>query len=278
MTQSASAASISNPLFEKSKRPFLWRKLFSLCGVMPIAGYTAFHLWENAKALQGRQQFIDMVGDIGKMPYLTALEICVIIVPICIHATIGTKILLDARYNVGAYSYSGNWSFTLQRLTALLVAAFLIYHLWELRVQKLIVGMDGGGFYDTLCRNMSSTVSGVPIIALVYILGIGAVAFHLANGLWGFLFSWGITVSRRSQRLSASLAGLIGLLVFLLGANTAVYFATGSKIFVPSEWFTPTKPHLEGCPASVLNAPPAGDPMPSLSAPKPATSSAPATR
>jgi succinate dehydrogenase / fumarate reductase cytochrome b subunit len=249
----------------------LWRKLFSLFGVIPIAGYTAFHLWENAKALQGREAYVDMVGEINKLPYVTALEIGVIILPITVHAIIGIKILLDARYNVGAYPYSGNWSYTMQRFTALGVLGFLIYHLWELRVQKVLVGMDAAGFYDTLCRNLSSTMAGVPVIALVYILGIGAVAFHLANGLWSFCFSWGITVSRRSQRLAAGLFGIVGLLVFILGANTAVYFATGSRLYLPTEWFSPSKPQVEGCPGGVQHVPA------ETSHSSPATSAAPAT-
>jgi succinate dehydrogenase/fumarate reductase cytochrome b subunit (b558 family) len=216
-----------------------------------------------------------MVNEISRMPYLTVLELAFIVLPICIHATIGVKILLDARYNVARYATSGNWGYTLQRVTALVVLGFLLYHLWELRVQKLLLGMDAGGFYDTLCRNMSSTIASVPVIALIYILGIGAVSFHLANGLWGFCFSWGITVSRRSQRLSAGLAGVVGLIVFAIGANTAVYFATGSKIFVPSEWFTPGKTQVEGCPAAALQ-PPAG-PEPTHAPAKPAPSAAPAT-
>jgi succinate dehydrogenase / fumarate reductase, cytochrome b subunit len=268
VTQPASAGSISNPLLNATHRPYLWRKLFSLCGVIPIAAFTMFHLWENAKALQGRGEYVHMVEDIGRMPFLTALEIGMILIPICIHAVLGIKILLDARYNVGAYSYSGNWGYTLQRLTALLVLGFLVYHVWELRLQKAITGMDAGGFFDTLCRNMSATMGGVPVIALVYILGIGAVAFHLANGLWGFCFSWGITVSRRSQRLAAGIMGIFGVLVFVLGANTAVYFATGSKLFVPSEWFTPAKAQVEGC---------SGPGLAPAAAPAPATSTTPAT-
>jgi succinate dehydrogenase / fumarate reductase, cytochrome b subunit len=64
----------------------------------------------------------------------------------------------------------------------------------------------------------------------VYIVGIAASVFHLANGLWGFCFSWGITVSRRAQRSAATVFGLLGLVLFLLGANTAIYFATGSEL------------------------------------------------
>ena len=137
----------------------------------------------------------------------------------------------------------------------MLTLGFLGYHLWELRLQKLLTGMDAPGFYDTLCRNMSSTVFGIPLIALVYLIGIAAVSFHLSNGLWGFCFSWGIVVSRRAQRMAAGVFSFVGLVVFILGANTTVYFATGSKLFLPSEWFTSHKTAVDHCPASVANAP-----------------------
>jgi succinate dehydrogenase / fumarate reductase cytochrome b subunit len=256
MAESSSAASLSVPLLAKQRRPFLWRKLFSLTGVVPVAGYVCFHLWENAKALQGREAYVEMVGDISKMPFLTFLEVFVIAVPILVHATIGVRILLDGRYNLGAYPYSRNWMYTLQRVTAVIALAFLLYHVWELRLQKALVGLDAGGFYDTLCRNLSSTMGGVPVLALVYVVGIAAVSFHLANGLWGFCFSWGITVSRRSQRLSATLFGLFGLVVFVLGANTSLYFATGSRFNIPTEiGAPPASKLLEHCPTPALASP-----------------------
>lgn len=259
MTDSAHEASLSSPLFEKQRRSFLYRKLFSLSGVIPVAGFVAFHLWENATALQGREHFVETVNKIGSMPYLTFLELGVIIIPILFHAVFGIKLALDASYNVGAYPYSRNWMYVLQRLAGVVTFGFILYHLWELRIQKLLYGMDANGFYDTLCSNMSSTTAGVPIIALIYVIGIAAVSFHLSNGLFGFLFSWGITVSRRSQKLSATLLGVLGLMIFVLGANTAVYFATGSRVYIPGELFITRgenkSVHCAGTPAAPIQPP-----------------------
>lgn len=233
MTDTAKASS-SSPWRDRESRAFVLRKLFSLTGVVPVAGYTLFHLWKNAAALQGREAYVAMVAEIERLPYLFALEVAVIWIPILFHAVFGLLILLDARYNVGAYRHSRNWMYTLQRVAGVAVLGFLVFHVYELRWQKLMGTMSADGFYDALCQNMSSTVWSIPAVAIVYILGIAAVAFHIANGLWGFLCAWGVTASRRSQRMSATVLGVVGLLVFVLGANTAVYFATGSKLFVPS--------------------------------------------
>lgn len=251
MTELAKAQAPSSPWADPDARAFLLRKLFSLTGVVPVAGFTLFHLWKNATALQGRDAFTAMAEEINAIPYVAVFEVAFILLPILLHALFGILIVLDARYNVGAYRYSRNWMFTLQRAAGLMALIFLVYHLYELRFQKLMGNMQPADFHDTLCASLSSTMWGVPVIALLYVLGIAAIAFHLANGLWGFLCSWGITVTRRSQRISASLMGILGLAVFALGANTTVYFATGSKLFVPASASGVT---VEHCPGSAARS------------------------
>ena len=214
-------------LFDKSRRPFLLRKLHSLTGVLPVGGFLVFHLWTNAKALQGQEQFDHAVGDISHMPYLPVLEIG-ILAPLLFHALYGVKLALEGKPNTGSYTFSRNWMYTLQRVTGILAFAFICFHLYEYWLPKTLGRVTTEQFYPMLCANMASTWHSVPIIALIYILGIAASTFHFANGLWGFCFSWGITVSKRSQQMAATVFGLVGLAVFLLGANTAIYFATDS--------------------------------------------------
>jgi succinate dehydrogenase/fumarate reductase cytochrome b subunit (b558 family) len=227
-----SETSSTKSLFDKSRRPFLLRKLHSLSGVLPVGGFLVFHLWENSRALQGQEQFDEMVKGINHMPYLPVLETGLILLPLAFHALYGVKLALEGKPNLGSYTFTRNWMYTLQRVTGLLAFAFISYHLYELWGQKVAGKLGPDQFYTTLCANMSSTVGQVPVVALVYILGIAASVFHLANGLWGFCFSWGITVSRRSQQLAATAFGLLGLIVFFLGANTALYFATGARFAI----------------------------------------------
>jgi succinate dehydrogenase/fumarate reductase cytochrome b subunit (b558 family) len=219
-------------LLDKSRRPFLLRKLHSLSGVLPVGLFMLVHLWTNAKALQGQARFDDAVAEINHMPYLPIIEVVGILLPLLFHALYGVKLALESKPNVGRYAYSRNWMYTLQRVTGLLAFAFISYHLWEYWTQKVLGKLTTEQFYPALCANMSSTVHGVPVTALVYVVGIAAATFHFANGLWGFCFSWGITVSRRAQRMSATVFGVVGLAIFLLGANTAIYFATGSRLAV----------------------------------------------
>jgi len=267
----------TSPWADREARAFLLRKLFSLTGIVPLGAFTIFHLWKNATALHGREAFTAMAEEINAMPYLFFFEVAFIFLPLLLHAILGILIILDARYNVKPYPSTRNWMFTFQRVSGVLAFGFILYHLITLRLPKFRGELQSSGFYDALCSDLSSTLMSVPVTALVYIVGIAAVAFHLSNGLWGFLCSWGITPTRRSQRISAGFTGVLGILVFVLGANTTLYFATGSKLFIPSS----TEPTaLQHCPQSALEAPATttqpDQPAPDTSAP-PAASEPPPT-
>jgi hypothetical protein len=85
-------------------------------------------------------------------------------------------------------------------------------------------------FYPALCQNMAYAIGPVPVTGLIYAVGLSACVFHFANGLYGFCFSWGITSSRRAQQQAATVFGLVGVAVLVLGLTTVAYFATGSKL------------------------------------------------
>ncbi|HSN96751.1 MAG TPA: hypothetical protein VLS89_00590 [Candidatus Nanopelagicales bacterium] len=226
-----SEVALSKPLLHQSRRAFLLRKLHSLSGVIPVGGFMLFHLWTNAKALQGQERYDEAVAEISGMPYVPVLEIGLILLPLAFHAIYGVWLALGAKSNVGKYPYSRNWMYTLQRVTGIVAFGFIVFHLYEYWLPKWTGQMTPAEFYPALCANMSATRGPVPVTGLVYLIGIAASVFHFANGLWGFCFSWGITASRRAQATAAWVFGILGLLIFLLGANTTIYFATGAKLF-----------------------------------------------
>ncbi len=220
----------SKPLFEKTHRAFLLRKLHSLSGVVPVGAFMCFHLWENARALQGQAQFDEAVAGINHMPFLPVLEWGLILLPLAFHAGYGVKLALEGKPNVGKYAYSRNWMYTLQRTTGLIALGFILFHLYEYWWQKMVGKLAIDQFYPALCQNMAYTVGPVPVTGLIYAVGLSACVFHFANGLYGFCFSWGITSTRRSQQQAATVFGLIGVAVLVLGLTTVAYFATGSRL------------------------------------------------
>lgn len=227
---SAEATALSDRARGKPTK-FILRKLHSLSGVVPVGIFLVLHLWTSSSALEGQASF-DAANKDARGPYQTVLQIVLVLFPLFFHALYGVKIALEGRQNTNLYPYARNWMYAAQRVTGIAALAFIIWHLSEYWIPRVSGAMEPEAFYPALCENLSATRFGIPLAALGYVFGIAACVFHFANGLWGFCLSWGITVSRRAQRLSATVFGLSGLVLFLLGANTAIYFATGSRVAV----------------------------------------------
>ena len=221
-----------------NKRAYILKKLHSLSGVVPVGVFLIEHLWTNAKALQGEGAFTQAVADIQALPYLPFIEVFGIFLPLAFHSFYGIVLATTGKPNVRLYRYSRNWLYVLQRVSGGVAFAFIAYHLYEYRIHKWLFGMRADAFYGALSSHLSSTSVGVPWLAIAYLVGILAVSFHFANGLWGFLFSWGVTVPRASQRRSAVACAALGVVLFLLGANTVLYFATGTRFYLPNDVVT----------------------------------------
>lgn len=223
------AASTRSSLLDRSRRPFLLRKLHSLSGVLPVGVFLLAHLWAQATALQGQERYDEAVAGSSHLPFAPLVELLVVLLPLAFHALYGVKLALDGRPNLQRYPRSRNWRYVLQRVSGLVAFAFLGLHVWEYWLQRQLDRLTPLELYPTLCANLSSTVRGVPVVALVYLAGLAAAVFHFANGLWGFGCSWGLTATLRAQRRSATVFGVVGVALFLVGASTTLYFATGSR-------------------------------------------------
>ncbi len=225
----------SAPDPKADKRAYLLKKLHSLSGVAPVGVFLVEHLWTNSKALQGEGAFTQAVADIQALPYLPLIEIFGIFLPLAFHSFYGVFLAFAGKPNVRLYKYSRNWLYVLQRASGMVAFVFIAYHLYEYRIHKWLFGMRSDAFYGALSAHLSSTSAGVPWLAIFYLVGLLAASFHFANGVWGFLFSWGVTVTRASQRRSGYVCAALGVVLFLLGANTVLYFATGTKFYLPND-------------------------------------------
>ena len=210
---------------------FLLRKLHSLSGVVPVGAFLVEHLWTNASALRGQQSFDDAVDHIQQIPALPLVELVTIVLPLLFHAGYGVVLLRESKPNVAEYPLGKNWLYVAQRITGVVTLAFVLWHLWEIRVQKWLFGLSSHGFFPLLTSHLSGTWLGVPWLALVYTLGVAAAVFHFANGLWGFAASWGLVTTRASMARVRIAGAALGVLLLLLGESTVLYFATGTTPF-----------------------------------------------
>ena len=202
------------------EREYFWRRLHSLLGVIPVGLFLVFHLSMNFTAVGGEGLYNDAVGMLEKLPHpvLLAMEWIIIYIPLMFHAFYGVFIAFIAKFNVKRFSTFRNWMFTLQRFTGIFLVVFIAWHIFQTRIQKALgeeVGFD----------MMQDIVANNPLMLLFYIVGILSATFHLSNGIWSFLVSWGITQSKTSQKVATYVSMVIFFIISIMGVWAILTFA-----------------------------------------------------
>ena len=204
-------------LAPREERNFWLHRLHSLAGIIPIGGFVAFHLYENYAALRGAEHYNEVARKLQVMPFSLALEIAVIGVPIFFHGIYGLFITATAAPN--QKSYVRNWMYNLQRVSGVILFAYILFHLWTTRFVNVTHHED---------VNLFATMQGIvhnPWLLAFSILGILSATFHLANGIWSFSIVWGIAVSPRAQRLMEYVSLAVFVVLSVIGVRAILAFA-----------------------------------------------------
>lgn len=234
---SATASDLTVPLLG-GRHHFLLRRLHSLTGLV-FGGYLIVHLLVNATIAQGFDahgvaSYEVQVGKIHSLPFLSLIEWTFIYLPIIYHTIYGIWITLTGQPNVQNYPYAKNWFYVLQRISAIIIVLFMLFHVLALKY-----GLFGAGLqFNAEGQSMRSIATHFDRSALitwgVYPLGILASCYHLANGFWTAAITWGLTVSKASQkRWGLVCAGLF-----------AVTFIAGMTALVTGAALDPAKIHV----------------------------------
>jgi succinate dehydrogenase / fumarate reductase cytochrome b subunit len=206
-------------------KTFVLRKLHQLSGIFPLGIFLLEHFYTNSKALTGPQDFNNAVRDLQSIPYILFVEIGGIFIPLLYHAIYGLVITMEARPNNLAYPYARNWFYLVQRITGIILFFFITFHVLNFRF-GLIPGlntMSVAHHVDESFNIVAREFRMIPIF-IIYMIGITATVWHLANGLWLFLVDWGITIGERAQRLTGYACIAFGAVLLLVGINAAVAF------------------------------------------------------
>ncbi|AWI13045.1 succinate dehydrogenase cytochrome b558 subunit [Caldifermentibacillus hisashii] len=198
-------------------REFFHRRLHSLLGVIPVGLFLIMHLVVNYNATKGPEAFNKAAGFMENLPFLLFLEFAFIYIPIVFHAIYGVYIAFTAKPNVGRFGKFRNWMFVLQRFTGIFLIIFIAWHVWETRLAKAFFGTE-------VNFDMMANIVDNPLMLIFYIIGIVSATFHLANGLWSFCVSWGITVSPRSQQINTYVTMAIFLALSYVGIRAILAF------------------------------------------------------
>ncbi|MGH9870931.1 MAG: succinate dehydrogenase cytochrome b558 subunit [Pyrinomonadaceae bacterium] len=206
-------------------RTFILRKLHQLSGIMPLGFFLLEHFYTNSKALTGAADFNKAVADLQSIPYILLVEIGGIFIPLIYHAVYGLVITIEARPNNLNYPYPRNWFYLIQRITGVILFFFIAFHVLNFRfgmipgLNDVSVAHEPGRAFEIVAGEFRM----VPIF-IVYVIGITATVWHLANGIWLFLVDWGITIGERAQRLTGYACIGFGVFLLLVGINAAIAF------------------------------------------------------
>ena len=203
-------------------RRLLWiRKVHSGCGLV-FGAFLLEHLAATALGLRPSlfaryMQFLQAA--LAEAPWLHAL----VFVPLAVAALFGGYLLFTAglRFNVKKCNRGGKLRYWLQRMSAIVLLAFVGYHLLTLRDYRRLTdsapsagALSGAAGADSARAVFTGSVRGFqslwpnsvglyPLRLLVVaslLVGTWAAVYHFSNGLWSAAIAWGIVETPASQR------------------------------------------------------------------------------
>jgi succinate dehydrogenase / fumarate reductase cytochrome b subunit len=191
-------------------RNFLLARMGSFLAFFPLGVWTAIHLWNQLAAFAGPRTWEQSVTA-HSSPATAALTFTAVIVPLLWH--VGWGLVRLGKTRTSTVRNVSNLRYWLQRASALGLLAFLGAHLWLAWIQPRFVLGRPEPFTD-IAREMHHHT---PTL-IVYVLGILAISYHLANGLWSFAtMGWGIAVSKSAQAWFERLALVVFFVLLAIG-------------------------------------------------------------
>jgi len=190
---------------------FYRARIASLLAIAPLGVWTVLHLWDNLSAFSGAQAWEQTVTG-ARHPLHQALLAVLVLLPLLLHTVWGIARLASSRPNNVRYGNYENLKYLLQRLSALGLLAFIGAHLWLAWAQPRFVEGHPEPFADISHEMAHHTPT-----LLVYVLGVLAVAYHLANGLQTFAMGQGVVASAGALKRLEWVVYLVFILLLAMG-------------------------------------------------------------
>ncbi|ALC81948.1 MULTISPECIES: succinate dehydrogenase cytochrome b558 subunit [Bacillus] len=201
----------------EGNREFLYRRLHSLLGVIPVGVFLIQHLVVNNFATRGPEAFNNAAHFMENLPFRYVLEACIIFIPLIYHAVYGVYIAFTAKNNANQFGFARNWLFVFQRISGIITLIFVSWHVWQTYLAAQLFG-------EEVNFNMMENILSDPFFLGFYLVGVVSTIFHFSNGLWSFAVTWGITVTPRSQRISTYVTLAVFIALTYVGVSSIFAF------------------------------------------------------
>jgi succinate dehydrogenase / fumarate reductase cytochrome b subunit len=212
------------PLRAGEGASFLWHKLHSLLGIVPIGAFLLEHLLSNFEALKGPIAYGDQVKFLNSLPLVRVLEWVFIFLPLLYHGLYGFWIWLRGKANVVYYPWAGNWMYVVQRYTGLVAFVYIIQHVLRQRFMGIMLPENPYASFHKVQVELQN-----PWMLAIYIIAMIAICWHFAYGVWLFAAKWGITPGVESRKR-------FGYVCIALGLGLAVMGLAGIWAFVGGQY------------------------------------------
>jgi succinate dehydrogenase / fumarate reductase cytochrome b subunit len=200
------------PLRAGQGSSFLWRKLHSLLGIVPLGAFLLEHLLSNFEALKGPVAYGEQVRFLNSLPMVRVLEWSFIFLPILYHAGYGVFIWLRGKSNIVYYPWAGNWLYTAQRYTGIVAFFYIGQHVIRQRFMGVSLPEHPAMAFAKVQMELAN-----PWMLAFYIVAMIAICWHFAYGVWLFAAKWGITPGVQARKRFGYVCAALGVALAVLG-------------------------------------------------------------
>src|ERR1700744_5471457 len=200
------------PLGSQQGNSYLWRKLHSLSGIVPIGAFLLEHIVSNFEAVNGPLAYAQQVKFLNSLPLVRVLEWGFIFIPLAFHALYGVYIALRGRASVNVYPWAGNWGYLMQRVTGIIALLYIGYHVWRQRFSGVNLPEHPGAAFAKVQHARAN-----PWILAVYVIAMIATCWHFAYGIWLFAAKWGITPGENARKKFGYVCAAVGIGLCMMG-------------------------------------------------------------
>jgi succinate dehydrogenase / fumarate reductase cytochrome b subunit len=200
------------PLRAGQGNSFLWHKLHSLSGIVPIGAFLVEHIVSNFETLNGPLAYAQQVKFLNALPLVRVLEWVFIFIPLAFHAIYGLFIAFRGRVNVNVYPWASNWMYISQRVTGIIAFLYIVQHVWRQRFSGISLPENPGAAFHKVQVELSN-----PWMLAIYVIAMIATTWHFAYGIWLFAAKWGITPGDRARKRFGYVCTAFGLALCLMG-------------------------------------------------------------
>ncbi len=200
------------PLRAGQGHSFLWHKLHSLSGIVPIGAFLVEHIVSNYETVNGPLAYAQQVKLLNSLPLVRVLEWTFIFIPLAFHAIYGLFIAFRGRVNVNVYPWASNWMYVSQRITGIIAFFYIIQHVWRQRFSGISLPEHPGAAFHKVQVELAN-----PWMLAIYVIAMIATTWHFAYGIWLFAAKWGITPGDRARKRFGYVCGAFGTALCLMG-------------------------------------------------------------